>query len=434
MDREAFQERYGIIGESTAIKQVVDKIMQVAQTDITILLQGESGVGKDISARAIHGVSPRKHNDLVIVNCGAIPEGIIESELFGHEKGSFTGAHESREGYFEKADGGTIFLDEIGDTPKNVQVKLLRVLESGEYFRVGSSKVHTTDVRVIAATNKDLWQHVQDGDFREDLYYRLDTVKIKLPPLRERPEDVMPIFQKFVTEFSAKYDSVFKGISDDAKELLASYRWPGNVRELRNVAEQLVVLEKSQFIDTDTLRKYLKGRQHTGSADNLPVLFDDRENRQQDNDSFAKGDQELIYKALVELRSDMGDLKKMLGTFLYSTFSGNNIKALPKNIQDEVRNNDAVNFNFDVESPPSNNIEDTPSFTEADIEEEEREKEEELLGNFFNRDSIPSIEETEQFLIEQSLKKFDGNRRKASEALGISERTLYRKLDQYGLQ
>lgn len=434
MDREAFQERYGIIGESAAIKQVVDKIMQVAQTDITILLQGESGVGKDISARAIHGVSQRKHNDLVIVNCGAIPEGIIESELFGHEKGSFTGAHESREGYFEKADGGTIFLDEIGDTPKNVQVKLLRVLESGEYFRVGSSKVRTTDVRVIAATNKDLWQHVQEGSFREDLYYRLDTVKIKLPPLRERPEDVMPIFREFVTEFSAKYDSVFKGISDDAKELLASYRWPGNVRELRNVAEQLVVLEKSQFIDTDTLRKYLKGRQHTGSADNLPVLFNDREKQQQENDSFAKGDQELIYKALVELRNDMGDLKKMLGTFLYSTFSGGNIKALPKNIQDEVRNNEAVNLNFDVEPSPSNDIDDTPSFTEANVEEDESDKEENIFSDFFDGETIPSIEETEQFLIEQSLKKYDGNRRKASEALGISERTLYRKLDQYGLQ
>jgi transcriptional regulator with PAS, ATPase and Fis domain len=295
MDREAFQERFGLIGESAALKQVIDKIMQVADTDITILLKGESGVGKDITARAIHSISKRKHKDLVIVNCGAIPEGIIESELFGHEKGSFTGAHEAREGYFEKADGGTIFLDEIGDTPKNVQVKMLRVLESGEYFRVGSSKLRTTDVRVVAATNKDLWKEVQEGNFREDLYYRLDTVKIKLPPLRDRQEDIIPIFRKFVTEFSAKYDSVFKGFSDDAKELLISYRWPGNVRELRNVAEQLVVLEKSQFIDTEKLRKYLKGRQHTGSADNLPVLSRDLENHETagSGNSFGKGDQQL---------------------------------------------------------------------------------------------------------------------------------------------
>lgn len=419
------------------MKQVVDKVMQVASTDITILLQGESGVGKDITARAIHGISQRKHNDLVIVNCGAIPEGIIESELFGHEKGSFTGAHEAREGYFEKANGGTIFLDEIGDTPKNVQVKLLRVLESGEYFRVGSSKVRTTDVRVIAATNKNLWELVREGEFREDLYYRLDMVKVKLPPLRERPEDVMPIFRTFVTEFSSKYDSVFKGFSDDAKELLASYRWPGNVRELRNVAEQLVVLEKSQFIDTDTLRKYLKGRQHTGSADNLPVLFKEKKKDESGDDTFGQADQQLIYKALVELRNDMGDLKKMLGTFLYSSFSGGNMKALPKNIQDEVQNNNVANLDIDMDypSPPSDETSDVPSFTEANIEEEEeRDREQELFSQFFRGDNIPSIEETEQFLIEQSLRKFDGNRRKASEALGISERTLYRKLDQYGLQ
>ncbi len=442
MDREAFQERFGIIGESAAIKQVVDKIMQVADTDITVLLQGESGVGKDITARAIHGVSRRKHNELVIVNCGAIPEGIIESELFGHEKGSYTGAHEAREGYFEKANNGTIFLDEIGDMPKNVQVKLLRVLESGEYYRVGSSKIRTTDVRVIAATNKDLWQHVQDGDFREDLYYRLDTVKIKLPPLREHPEDVQPLFRKFVTEFSAKYDSVFKGFSDDAKELLASYRWPGNVRELRNVAEQLVVLEKSQFIDTDTLRQYLKGRQRTGSADNLPVLFDDdKKEKEQQDGSFSNGDQQLIYKALVELRSDMDELKKMLGSFLYSAFSGSNMKALPKNIQDEVQNNNMPDFDINVDSSSSSSSSSAsdhpgqvPSYSEADIENEDEEKEPDMMDEFFSGESIPSIEKTEQFLIEQSLKKFEGNRRKASEALGISERTLYRKLDQYGLE
>lgn len=433
MDREAFQERFGLIGESAALKQVIDKIMQVADTDITILLKGESGVGKDVTARAIHSISQRKHNDLVIVNCGAIPEGIIESELFGHEKGSFTGAHESREGYFEKADGGTIFLDEIGDTPKNVQVKLLRVLESGEYFRVGSSKLRTTDVRVIAATNKDLWNEVKEGNFREDLYYRLDTVKISLPPLRERQEDIIPIFRKFVTEFSAKYDSVFKGFSDDAKDLLVSYRWPGNVRELRNVAEQLVVLEKSQFIDTEKLQKYLKGRQHTGSADNLPVLSRDVENNHRGDSSFGKGDQQLIYKALVELRSDIGDLKKMLASFLYTTFSGKNLKALPQNIQDEMQNTEMYDVNAGIDESSSEPI-GVQSFSDADISEEEETQKKSEFNEFFNGDMIPSIEKTEQFLIEQALKKFDGNRRKASEALGISERTLYRKLDQYGLQ
>lgn len=432
MDREAFQERFGLIGESVALKQVVDKVMQVSDTDITILLQGESGVGKDVTARAIHETSSRKNENLVIVNCGAIPEGIIESELFGHEKGAFTGAHEAREGYFEKANGGTIFLDEIGDTPKNVQVKLLRVLETGEYFRVGSSKFKKTDVRVIAAANKDLWGLVREGSFREDLYYRLDTVKIKLPPLRERQDDIIPIFRKFVTEFSAKYDSVFKGFSDDAKDLLVSYRWPGNVRELRNVAEQLVVLEKSQFIDTETLKKYLKGRQHTGSADNLPVLSGDRDHTEGAQSSFGKGDRELVYRALVELRGEISEMKKMLATFLYGAFSGRDLKALPQNIQSEVQSANISDLNIDMnKGDESLGVQ---SFSEADISEETEEEQGSEFSSFFNGDRIPSIEKTEQFLIEQALKRFDGNRRKASEALGISERTLYRKLDQYGLE
>ena len=309
MDREVFQEQFGLLGTSQEMRHVIDKIVQVAKTDISVLLQGESGVGKDVTARAIHSLSERKRNNLIIVNCGAIPEGIIESELFGHEKGAFTGANESREGYFEKANGGTIFLDEIGDTPKNVQVKLLRVLENGEFFRVGSSKVQTTDVRVIAATNLNLWKMVEDGSFREDLYYRLDTVQIHLPPLRDRQEDIVPIFRKFVQEFSAKYDSVFKGFSDDARELLISYRWPGNIRELKNVAEQLVVLEKSQFIDVERLQKYLKGRQRQGSADNLPMIPNGEEKKSDPQSDFERRDRELIYRALVELRTDISDVK-----------------------------------------------------------------------------------------------------------------------------
>lgn len=426
MDKETFQKKFGLIGESPALKQVIDKILQIAGTDITVLLQGESGVGKDITARSIHALSQRKDNDLVIVNCGAIPEGIIESELFGHEKGAFTGAHEARKGYFEKANGGTIFLDEIGDTPKNVQVKLLRVLETGEYFRVGSSKLSTTDVRVIAATNKDLWELVKDGSFREDLYYRLDTVKIKLPPLRERTEDIIPIFRKFVSEFASKYDSVFKGFSDEARQLLVSYRWPGNVRELRNVAEQLVVLEKSQYIDTDTLRKYLKGRQHEGSADNLPVLSDP--NRQEQKEDFSRGDRELIYRVLVELRSDIGDLKKMLGSFLYNAYSNRNMKALPQHIQSEVEHRESDMRDYGGEGDLSLGVQ---PYNDTEAEEEKPEDE---FMDFFESGEIPSIENTEKFLIQKALQKFDGNRRKASEALGISERTLYRKLDQYGIE
>lgn len=428
MDRQALQERYGIIGESDAIKQVIDKIMQVSGTDITVLLQGESGVGKDITARAIHSLSKRDRKDIVIVNCGAIPEGIIESELFGHEKGSFTGAHEARKGYFEKADGGTIFLDEIGDTPKNIQVKLLRVLESGEFFRVGSSKMFTADVRVIAATNQDLWELVKQGSFREDLYYRLDTVKIKLPPLRDRKEDIIPIFRKFVTEFSSKYDSVFQGFSDEAKELLISYRWPGNVRELRNVAEQLVVLEKSQFIDKDRLQKYLKGRQHLGSADNLPVLSR-KESEEEFNGQRSTTDTGLIYRALVEMRTDISDLKKMLAKFLYSTFSEKEIKALPSAVSRNIDPNDISGHIRDQMDDSSLGIRSVDTTVEEDDEEEVDD-----IEQFFADKEIPSIEEAEKFLIEQALKRFDGNRRKASEALGVSERTLYRKLDQYGLQ
>ncbi len=434
MDREVFQEQFGLLGKSDSIRQMVDKIMQVSKTDITVLLQGESGVGKDVTARAIHGLSERKHNDLVIVNCGAIPEGIIESELFGHEKGAFTGANESREGYFEKANGGTIFLDEIGDTPKNVQVKLLRVLENGEFFRVGSSKVQTTDVRVIAATNKDLWSMVEEETFREDLYYRLDTVQIHLPPLRERQEDIIEIFRKFVQEFSIRYDSVFKGFSDDARELLISYRWPGNIRELRNVAEQLVVLEKSQFIDTPRLQKYLKGRQHEGSADNLPILSEkNRTTEPPLDEGFNRRDRELIYRALVELSNDIGDVKKMLANVMYSSFSNASSKlpALPES--------SSANLNKDVNEIFKLNHGDDIPLGMRNIPNQEVEPESQVIEDtneiehFFTMDDIPSIEESEQFLIKRALEKYDGNRRKASEALGISERTLYRKLDQYGL-
>ncbi len=427
MDREVFQEKFGMIGESAALRQVIDLIGQVSPTDITVLLEGESGVGKDVTARAIHSLSKRKQKNLVIVNCGAIPEGIIESELFGHEKGAYTGAHEVRAGYFEKADGGTIFLDEIGDTPKNVQVKLLRILESGEYFRVGSSHLRKADVRVIAATNQDLWKKVEQGDFREDLFYRLDTVKIRIPPLRERQEDIIPIFRRFVSEYSAKYDSVYQGLSDDARQLLTSYRWPGNIRELRNIAEQLVVLEKSQFVTAETLQKYLKGRQHMGSADNLPMLY-------QQNDSQHSADrgrdQELVYRALVELRNEIHDLKKMMGGFIYSNMTRGqqvNFKALPSSSDVDIGN--WPQSSIDREEPPKPRESEDPV---TEVQEWMDPETEEFL-NLFKDQNVPSLENTEKFLIHTALQKYEGNRRKAAEALGISERTLYRKIDQYDL-
>lgn len=505
MDRAALQEQFGLLGESQAIRHVIDKIRQVASTDITVLLQGESGVGKDVTAKAIHHLSARSKGELVIVNCGAIPEGIIESELFGHEKGAFTGAHEAREGYFERADGGTIFLDEIGETPKNVQVKLLRVLESGEFSRVGSSRLRKTDVRVIAATNRDMWQLVQDGTFREDLYYRLDTVKIHLPPLRERQEDILLLFRKFAADFAVKYDSAFKGFSDEAVELLLSYRWPGNIRELRNVAEQLVVLEKGQFIDKERLRSYLKGRQQLGSTDHLPsVRSSDEPNRGDSSNPFAPSsvDTRLIYRALLEMKGELTDIRALLNGILHPSYAPNPIRALPPGLPRTMDPNDitthlnhryrelgrtdlpdgelhtgrfssgslgasgndslpATRRDVDPRSgggPPAypagpgyggssrGNPGDARSVADQDngdwshrpgriepIQGQPIDAEEAEILDFFAGETMPSIEQAERFLIEQALKRYDGNRRKVSEALGISERTLYRKLDQYGL-
>ncbi|MEX2640354.1 MAG: sigma-54 dependent transcriptional regulator [Balneolales bacterium] len=413
------QNLHGITGESPAIKQVIDKITQVAPTDISILLQGESGVGKDVTARAIHRLSLRKDENLVIVNCGAIPEGIIESELFGHEKGSYTGAHDSRMGYFEKADQGTIFLDEIADTPKNVQVKLLRVLETGEFFRVGSSQVRTADVRVIAASNRDLWSCVLSGDFREDLYYRLDTVNIKIPPLRERQEDIIPIFKQFVTEFATRYDSVFQGFSEEAKKLLISYRWPGNIRELKNVAEQLAVLEKSQYITVEILQKYLKGRQRQGLPDNLPVLFKpDQAHSNERGAGSGHREYEMMYRALMDLRNEISDLKKMFGSFIYNSFaSGGMSKSLPL---PQHYDDQAVKNRHEHNNGPYQNVE---------LNHDEHNE----FQDFFDQDELPSLEETEKFLIQKALSKYKGSRRKAADVLGMSERTLYRKLDQYEL-
>lgn len=450
MDREQLQQKYGIIGESEAIKQALDKVLQIAGTEITVLIYGETGVGKDVTARAIHDLSPRSSENLVIVNCGAIPEGIIESELFGNEKGAYTGAHESRMGYFEQADKGTIFLDEIVDTPKNVQVKLLRVLETGEFYRVGSSKQRKVNARVIAATNKDIGKSVDNGEFREDLYYRLNTVTIYIPPLRERNEDILLIFRKFVSDFAKKYDSVFRGMSNEARQLLLSYRWPGNIRELRNVAEQLVVLEKSQYVDENVLRKYLKGRQQLGSADNLPMIFGQDEERNDNFQSSYSKDMQRIYRALLDLKSEMGDMKRMLGTFIYNSFrSGGGHRSLPAPSQ--------TDYNEDSNQDDSREYEDSSNmavgvnpYSDIDYDDDEQSTRNEQAENedlnriqlsedqrrvigIFGAEDLPSVEEVEKFLIKRALEKYGGNRRKAARVLGMSERTLYRKIDQYEL-
>ncbi|MCC5933859.1 MAG: sigma-54 dependent transcriptional regulator [Candidatus Cyclonatronum sp.] len=437
------QEKYGLIGDSDSLMRVLNKAAMVAPTKINILLRGESGVGKDVMARVIHGLSERKDKKLVIVNCGAIPEGIIESELFGHEKGSFTGADQARQGYFEMANGGTIFLDEIGDTPKNVQVKLLRILENGEYYRVGSSVVSKTDVRIITATNRDLWDDVHKGHFREDLYYRLDTVTIHIPPLRNRKEDIPLIFRKFVEEYARKYDSVFQGFSDDAKALLVSYRWPGNIRELRNVAEQLVVLEKSQFVTAEKLQKYLKGRQHHGSTDNLPMAL----GSSGFNDRTDDRDRHMFYATLLELRTEISDIKKMLGTLIYSQMSGDGkpLRSLPllgapgstdPRYQQPYRQQgwNYENDGYPVEKETAASGHGVRNDENAEIAHEELADAPSLLDYLRKLDEVPSLEQTEKFLIQYALERFDGNRRKTAETLGMSERTLYRKIDQYELQ
>ena len=423
MDREAIQERFGIVGVSRALKNVIDRVRQVARTDITVLIEGESGVGKELVAEAIHELSSRRHEAFVIVNCGAIPEGLIESELFGAEKGAYTGATERRTGYFEDADGGTIFLDEIGEMPAAAQVRLLRVLESGQFSRVGSSQARTTDARVIAATNKDLAKEVRGGRFREDLYYRLSTVLIDIPPLRERKEDIMPIFESFLHRYAQKYNSTRRDLDQGARELLQRYHWPGNVRELRNVAEQCIVLLRKETITADDLRPFLRGvTASSGSSGLLPVALNTP------GDAGEARERELIYRALIELRHEMGELKGQIGKLVSALGV-----AVPRDAFDrgdmpgdrsdyvflgESKSGDYASFIEDVVYEIENG-DDVPPAEESDAAPGESTPEPE---------EIPTLEDAERDLITKALKRFDGNRRQTAKALGISERTLYRKL------
>ncbi|GIV61475.1 MAG: sigma-54-dependent Fis family transcriptional regulator [Rhodothermaceae bacterium] len=423
MDRAALQERFGIIGQSPALLRELDRARQVAPTDITVLIEGESGVGKELFAQAIHELSPRRHKPLVVVNCGAIPEGLIESELFGNEKGAYTGAVERRSGYFEQADGGTIFLDEIGEMPLAAQVRLLRVLETGTFSRVGSSTLLKTDVRVIAATNKDLAREVEAGRFREDLYYRLSTVILRIPPLRERGEDILLIFDYFLHRFAQKYNSSHKRLSEDARELLLRYRWPGNVRELRNVAEQAVVLHRGDVLTAEDLRAYLRGVSAAGvQAGLVPVS---RSNARDDETR----ERELIYRALLELRLEiremkdqLADLVARLGTALPHGIVGRNDegdlvivrKASPENYAAYIED-----VAYEIEGEADRRLVPVTSPRSADKERDDERDDEKPL---------PTLEDAERQLIAEALRRFDGNRRQTARALGISERTLYRKL------
>ena len=371
------KQRFGIIGNSNKLDRAINTAIQIAPTDISALITGESGVGKESMPKIIHYHSQRKHNKYIAVNCGAIPEGTIDSELFGHEKGAFTGANDNRKGYFEVADGGTIFLDEVGELPLSTQVRLLRVLENGEYIKVGSSQVKKVDVRVIAATNVNIEEAINKGKFREDLYYRLNTINIKIPPLRERIQDVHLLFRKFASDFADRYHIPTIRLKEEAIELLNSYSWPGNIRQLKNVAEQISAVEQDRSISFETLKNYIPKQNTT------PVLFNDYK---VENDISER---EILYKVLFDMKNDLNDLKRVT-------------KELMGNKKHE--NNDEKIINHIINKP-------------AIPHEDEQ--------------SFLTLQEQEKILIDKALKRHQGRRKDAAEELGISERTLYRKIKEY---
>jgi DNA-binding NtrC family response regulator len=409
MDQQAIRNRFGIIGASLALEHALDVAIQVANTDLSVLINGESGVGKEVFSTIIHSLSARKHNPFIAVNCGAIPEGTIDSELFGHEKGSFTGAVESRKGYFETVNGGTIFLDEIGEMPLGTQARLLRVLEAGEYIRVGSSKVQKTDVRVIAATNKDLLEYTHTGRFREDLYYRLNTVPIRVPPLRDRKEDIPLLFRKFAVDFADRYKTAPVQLDDEAKNVLINYPWPGNVRQLKNMAEQVSVLSKDKIISAAELRKFLPETNFT----RLPVLASSTQNATSGagQKEFAN-EREILYKLFFDVKKDVTELKRMFFDAIQQPDSENG--------HHQFHNEQFFGEHQNRLQKPAISA-GQPVVLENKIDDHQ-EVEESL-----------SIMDAEKDLIIKALKKHRGKRRDASSDLGISERTLYRKLKEYNI-
>nr|WP_194765633.1 sigma-54 dependent transcriptional regulator [Tamlana sp. I1] len=420
---QAIKQRFGIIGNAPALNRAIEKAIQVAPTDISVLVTGESGVGKESIPKIIHQLSHRKHNKYIAVNCGAIPEGTIDSELFGHEKGAFTGASQTRAGYFEVADGGTIFLDEVGELPLTTQVRLLRVLENGEFLKVGSSKVQKTNVRIVAATNVNMFEAIEKEKFREDLFYRLSTVDINLPPLRERQEDIHLLFRKFASDFALKYKMPTVKLSDNAIQLLLKYRWSGNIRQLRNIAEQLSVLEQNRTITSEILRSYLPDSVRT----NLPAVI-----KTSKSESDFSSEREILYKVLFDMKSDLNDLKKLT---LELMKNGNTKDVEKKNesliqkIYGDDSNEDtdyeeSLDTDTEVLSIPEHTIEkdDIAPTTDKYHFAEEIEEEETL-----------SLQHKELELIKKSLERHQGKRKLAAAELGISERTLYRKIKQYDL-
>lgn len=408
MTIQEIKNRFGIIGSSSLLDRAIDIAMQVAPTDLTVLITGESGTGKEVFPQIIHSLSARKHGQYIAVNCGAIPEGTIDSELFGHEKGSFTGAHEARKGYFEVANGGTIFLDEVAEMPIATQARLLRVLESGEFIKVGSSKVLKTDVRVVAATNVNIQQAIEKGKFREDLFYRLNTVPIIVPPLRERRQDIHLLFRKFASDFSAKYRMPTIKLDASAEQVLTNYYWQGNIRQLKNITEQISVIEKNRDITADVMIKYLPIHQTA----QLPVLA----STSTAGNDFSERD--ILYKVLFDMKKDMMDLKKIVVDLiendnqLNQDFPPENAQLIKKLFQDVGTPETAIQLGYNTSTPMiQNQIPVTESIEES-----------------------LSLQEIEEDMIKKALTKHKGKRKNAAKELGISERTLYRKINEYGIK
>jgi DNA-binding NtrC family response regulator len=417
MDIQSIKNRFGIIGNSPALNYALQVATQVANTDLTVLIVGESGVGKEIFSQIIHALSPRKHNPFIAVNCGAIPEGTIDSELFGHEKGSFTGAVDSRKGYFETVNGGTLFMDEIGETPLGTQARLLRVLENSEFIRVGSSKVQKTDVRVIAATNKDLLTATQNNKFREDLYYRLNTVPIRVPSLRERKEDIILLFRKFAVDFAERYRTSPIQLTEEAKAMMLNYPWPGNVRELKNIAEQISVLAEDKSISGKDLDRFLP----KNNVNNLPMLVGSGPMSTGQNEFMNERD--ILYKLFFDLKKDVTEMKKM---FLEIVQNPSNIPSV-SHVMEESYLQDLPITRQQQEHLTHGSI--IPVSSQPMFLTENREMQDTILV-----DESLNIMDKEKELIEKALRKHKGKRKDAASDLGISERTLYRKLKEYDIE
>ena len=412
MTVQQVKQRFGIIGNYAGLDRAIDIAMQVASTDLSVLISGESGTGKEMFPHIIHQLSARKHSNYIAVNCGAIPEGTIDSELFGHEKGSFTGAVKSRKGYFEEADTGTIFLDEVGELPLSTQVRLLRVLETGEYIKVGSSQSMKTNVRVIVATNINLQKAVQEGKFREDLYYRLNTVPIIIPPLRNRKGDIHLLFRKFAQDFSEKYRMPVVRLDEEAQRLLENYRWKGNVRQLKNISEQISIIEENRTINAETLKPYL-----LEEYDQLPMLYDGSVNKEE-----FSNEREILYKILFDMRNEINELKTIVKGL-----------ALSKDTQVNI-SEDFFRQEKQITNPPNNVYDLQDGYIQDSAEKNKFDKRESYIEDTEEivEESL-SLKDKEIELIQKALIKHKGKRKYAAQELGISERTLYRKLKEYDI-